>query len=112
MRGYADSLDQPLNYIWSNNLDLTFRSIPHIPHTLDLGFFFDVGQISDDAQNWTGVSDLGFAVNYKPSWDRTNWISTLFRPFHMKFELSILRYEDSEWVNAIDSNQWLFTISN
>ena len=112
MRGYSDSLDQPMNYIWSNNLDLTFGSIPHLPEALDLGIFFDVGQISDDAQNWSNVSDLGFALNYKPTWERTNWISTLFRPFQMKFELSILRYENSEWVNIIDSNQWLFTISN
>lgn len=112
MRGYVDSLDQPKNYIWSNNLDLTFNSIPYMPESIDYGMFFDVGQISNDAQNWTGVGDLGVGFDYKPSWDRTNWISTLFRPFRMKFELSILRYENSEWVNAIDSKQWLFTISN
>ncbi|MBC8376842.1 MAG: M1 family metallopeptidase [FCB group bacterium] len=112
MRGYSDSLDQPVNFIWSNNLDLTFRTIPHLPEALDLGIFFDLGQISDDAQNWSDVGDVGFALDYKPSWKRTNWISTWFRPFHMKFELSILRYENSEWVNAMDSNQWLFTISN
>ncbi len=112
MRAYADSLDQPRNYIWSNNLDLTFKSIPHMPKSMDIGIFFDLGQISDDANNWDNVGDVGFALTYGPKWKRTSWISTWFRPFHMKFELSILRYEDTGWVSTLNSNQWLFTISN
>jgi hypothetical protein len=111
MRAYSDSLDQPMNYIWSNNLDLTFRSLPYMPDLLDFGIFFDVGQKSDNAQDWTRMGDLGFTLNYKPDWDRNSWISTLIRPFQLKLELSILRYENSEWVNNLASNPWVFSIS-
>ena len=112
MRAYTDSLDQPKNFIWSNNLDLTFKTIPHMPKGVDVGVFFDLGQISDNARSWNSVGDAGLALNYKPTWKRKSWISTWFRPFHMKFELSILRYEDDGWVSTLNSNQWLFTISN
>ncbi|NQV40819.1 MAG: M1 family metallopeptidase [Candidatus Marinimicrobia bacterium] len=112
MRAYTDSLDQPMNFIWSNNLDLTFRTVPYLPKSMDIGIFFDVGQLSDDAKNWDNVGDVGFAINYRPKWERNSWISTWFRPFHMKFELGILRVEGAEWVSTMNSNQWLFSISN
>jgi len=111
LRAYSDSLDQPMNYIWSNNLDLTFRNLPHQPDLLDFGIFFDGGQISNNARDWTSVGNLGLALNYKPDWKRRSWISTLIRPFQLKLELSILRYENSEWVNIRASDHWVFTIT-
>lgn len=111
MRAYTDSLDQPANYIWSNNMDITFLTLPGLPDLLDFGIFLDVGQISQNAQSWTNVGDIGFALNYKPKWKRTNWVSTLIRPFQLKFELSILRYENAEWVNTLATNPWVFTLT-
>ncbi len=112
MRAYSDSLDnKPMNYIWSNNMDLTFRTLPHMPDLLDFEVFFDLGQISRDAQIWTNVGDVGFTLNYKPDWKRTNWVSTLIRPFQLKLELSILRYENSEWVSTLATNPWVFTLT-
>ena len=112
LRSYTDSLDQPKNYIWSNNLDLTFRTVPYLPKSMDVGIFVDMGQISDDARSWENVGDVGFALNFRPKWKRKNWISTWFRPFHLKFELGILRLEGAALVSTANSNQWLFTISN
>lgn len=112
MRAYTDSLDKPMNYIWSNNLDLIFKAIPHVPKLLDVGVFLDFGQISNTGRNWMNVGDLGLALEFKPKWKRRSWISTWFRPFHVKFEWSILRYEDEAWISTYDSNQWLFSISN
>ncbi len=112
MRGYSDSLDISANFIWSNNTDILLRSVSYVPNTLDFGMFFDVGQYSQDGSHWKTVSDLGFALTYKPTWARTSWASTIFRPVKVKLELSMMRYEDGAWVNRLSANPWVFTISN
>ena len=112
LRGYTDSLDVPVNYIWSNNLDLTFRYVPYLPNALDLGIFIDVGQVSNDAETWDNLGDAGFNIHFKPKWKRTNWISTLIRPFSVKLEVPILRYEDSGWVSTYGATPWVITVSN
>ena len=113
MRGYSDSLSNIApNYIWSNNTDITIRSIPHVPDLLDFGFFFDAGQYSDNSSDWNFVGDAGFALVYKPEWRRTSWVSTLLRPIKLKLELTVMRYEGSEWASTLDSAPWVFSISN
>ena len=112
MRAYSDSLDLPTNFIWSNNLDLTVRPLAYVPDLLDFGVFLDFGQVSDNARDWKSIGDLGFALTYKPAWERNSWLATILRPFKLKIELSIARYEDKKWVNNMANNPWVFSISN
>lgn len=112
MRGYADTLDISENYILSNNLELTFQQVPHLPSYTKLGVFFDLGQLSRDASHWQHVGGAGISLSLHPRWKRSGWFSTLIRAFQLKLEFSILRYEGSGWVSRMNNAPWVFTISN
>ena len=112
MRGYSDSLDTPVNFIWSNNLDITFRNIPHTSDDLDFGLFLDLGQYSDDGQTWDWLGDMGVGFVYKPRWKRNSWLTTLIRPLKIKVEFPAIRYENSKWVSTLANQPWIFSISN
>ncbi|NQV29471.1 MAG: M1 family metallopeptidase [Candidatus Marinimicrobia bacterium] len=112
MRGYSDSLDVPVNFIWSNNLDITLGNIPHTSDELDFGLFLDLGQYSDDGQIWEWLGDMGVGFVYKPSWKRNSWLTTLIRPLKIKLEFPVTRYENGVWVNTLASQPWIFSISN
>jgi hypothetical protein len=112
MRGYADSLDISAHYLWSNNLDLTFKARYIGDHRIGFHGFFDLGQYSQTAQDWEWMSDFGFGLEFKPSWRRTNWVTTLIRPLSIKFEIPLARYVEGQYSSATTDNLWLFTISN
>ncbi|NQV15778.1 M1 family metallopeptidase [bacterium] len=112
MRAYSDSLDKPVNYLWSNNLDLKFKAGQFGIEKLEFGAFMDAGQSSNDAVTWDVLADVGLSLIYKPQWKRTNWLSTFFRPMQLKLEFPLARYENDEWVNTLSNNLWVFTLSN
>ncbi len=112
MRGYADSLDVPVNFIWSNNLDITLSNIPHTSDEVEFGLFMDLGQSSEDGRTWEMLGDAGFSISYKPAWKRKSWLTTLIRPINLKLEFPITRYENSEWVSTLMGKPWVFSISN
>ena len=111
MRAYTDTLNSSAKFIWSNNTDIKFRTSQYGVESLDFGAFIDIGQFSDDAENWTGLADFGFSLTYRPYWKRNSWLSTIIRPFKVKIEIPITRYENDEWVNAASQNLWIFSIS-
>ncbi len=112
LRGYTDSLDVPVNYLWSNNLDIVLNSGPLASDKLDFNTFFDFGQSSNDAQSWEWLADVGVGFTYKPTWKRNSWLTTLIRPIQMKFTLPVMRYENGNWVSTLSNNSWVFSISN
>ena len=112
MRAYSDSLDIPVSYMWSNNVDLTFRTGQYGIKKLDLGLFMDMGQTSNDGTEWDWLGDIGINLSYKPEWKRTSWFTTLFRPAQIKVQLPLARYEGEEWVNTLSKELWVFSISN
>ncbi len=111
MRAYSDSLDTPINHIWSNNLDLIFKTGQYGIDILDFGAFIDLGQASHTGTDWMWLSDVGLSLTFKPYWERNAWISTILRPFQIKIEYPLARYVDGGFVSTAGDNLWVFTIS-
>ena len=112
LRGYSDSLDVPVNYLWSNNLEVNFPDRTLRGQRIGIYWFFDLGQSSQDSENWQWLSDFGFGLTLKSDWKRTNWLTTYIRPMQIKIEVPLSRYVDGEFSSASSNNLWLFTISN
>ncbi|MCF7823536.1 MAG: M1 family metallopeptidase [Candidatus Marinimicrobia bacterium] len=112
MRGYSDSLDAQINYLWSNNLDLSISPNPVGAMGFTFITFFDLGQTSADGAHWTWISDLGFGVKYRPHWKRTSWITTLLRPLTLHLQFPVARLENETWKSLPGKNLWTFSISN
>jgi len=112
MRAYTDSLDLPVNYLWSNNLDLSVAPGLLRSKGLSISAFLDLGQRSVNADNWTWLGDVGVGLQYKPRWRRLNWLTTFVRPVTLRFELPLARIENDAWEPAISRNIWNFSISN
>ncbi|MEA3286402.1 MAG: M1 family metallopeptidase [Candidatus Marinimicrobia bacterium] len=112
LRGYTDSLDAPVNYLWSNNVDLSFNSGPFGPDRLDFETFFDFGQSSNSGKNWEWLADVGVGIYYRPTWKRNSWLTTIIRPVRLKIALPVMRYENGSWVSTLSNNSWVFSISN
>ena len=111
MRGYADSLDVPVNYIWSNNVEVQFPRRIMGAHRLEIHGFFDMGQYSQNGSDWTAISDFGFGIAFIPNWERNNWVSTFLRPVRIRVEFPLGRLIDGEFTGAGLADAWLFSIS-
>lgn len=76
---------------------------------LSFGMFMDLGQISDDGVQWTTLGDAGFQMKWKPRWRRTNWVSTLIRPFELELIIPVARYADNDFDESQPGDTWSFT---
>ena len=113
MRAYTDSsFDAPVNFLWSNNLDLSMDMGHMGLDNLGFGIFFDVGQSSDNATDWDLLADIGLSISYKPSWKRNSWLTTLVRPVRLKIEMPLGRIENDQYSSTVSNALWVFTISN
>jgi hypothetical protein len=110
MRAYTDSLNIAFKHAWSNNFDIV-----HHPKwvgfgNLGINTFFDIGKYSSDGINWLSVGDLGVGMSIRPTWKRTSWFTTIFRPFTLQFDLPIARIEDGNWEVTDVHKHWIFHV--
>jgi len=109
LRAYTDQPDTTFRYLWSDNVDLSLS--PGIKY-LKTGVFFDGGQISPNGSDWEWRADAGVSLSYRPRWKRSNWLTTLVRPFSLSVAYPLLRVEQNSWVSTASNKLWVFSISN
>jgi len=109
-RGFIADGNVPVPFIWTESLDVSRDiSLPGIMNKLSFGMFMDLGQISDDGVQWTTLGDAGFQMKWKPRWRRTNWVSTLIRPFELELIIPVARYADNDFDESQPGDTWSFT---
>ncbi|MCF7905478.1 MAG: hypothetical protein K9M49_10060, partial [Candidatus Marinimicrobia bacterium] len=111
MRAYTDSMNQVLDYAWSNNFDMIYGPTRLGPGRLSINTFVDMGQTSTDARNWSWIGDIGIGLSFTPRWERSNWLTTIIRPMTFKFELPMARIEGGEWEVSEVHKLWMFSVS-
>lgn len=111
MRAYSDSLNQSLDYAWSNNFDMIYGPTRVGPGRLSINTFVDIGQIAPDNRNWSWVGDVGIGFSFTPTWERTSWLTTIVRPVTFKFELPMARIQSGEWEVSEVHKLWMFYVT-
>lgn len=112
LRAYTDSLNKGVQQGWSEALELHVEGMRKAYGRVNLHTFLDIGQTSPDGKSWKWFGDMGLGFEIRPTWKRKNLLTTLIRPFTIRFDFPFARIEANKLVATHGHDLWLFTVNS
>jgi len=108
LRGFA-AQDSSVRQIVALNVNAAYRlPVPRFMRRLSLAFFTDLAYLVDSGDQ---PADAGVQLTWQPSWRRTNFFTTWFRPFELSVGFPLVRKLRTTWEAPKFSESWFFTIT-